>query len=268
MSDNPNPQTKDQMFLNSSLVVTQNANSYGGYYNENGVHNYDYLFLVNLASLTLSGDITEIFTNATFEQDQTNADNVNVNLTLQPSSTYTSWGTHFNNQNLLTISLGKSTLGFTTLNPTAKQTIGDRLLEVVAHKLFGNGQARAAIDNDLEFYLHDAAIWDHLSTALANAQLANDVFNQYVASGRYSNEANYYGSANTSNANDNNTFVKFNFSGLTFDYPMYLSGALGLSDSLTTTEKEQLNNGPAVGGTQLNSGTYNIPILIRFFSSV
>jgi hypothetical protein len=268
MSSTPTPQTSDQIYLNSPLYVNQNVNSYGSYFVETG---YDYTFLVNLA---LMGDgnqpnatnITSIFQNASFIQDQNDAENVTINLTLFNSSTFVNWGTAINNHKMVTLAAGASTLGFSTLNPTATQTVGDRLLEVVAHKLFGNGQARAAIDNDLEFYTHDAVIWDHLSTALGTQALANDVFNQYVASGRYESEATASASANSVNGNDNNRFVNFNFMNLTFDYPMFLIGSLGLNSSMTPSEASMLSNGPVVGGTQMNNGLYNIPILIRFFA--
>jgi hypothetical protein len=262
----------NQIYLNSPLYVNQNANSYGSYLND-GSLNYDYTFLINLALMTGTGalgspgDITCAFANASFEQSQTNADNVNINLTLFNSNLYAGWNTSFKNQNIITMSSGASTLGFSTLDPSITQTIGDRLLEIVAHKIFGNGQARAAIDNDLEFYTHDGDVWDHLSNALANQNIANDVFNQYVASGRYTSQAQTAGSTNSnSNANDVNRFVNFNFINLTFDYPLYLAGSLGLSNTITNSESAQLNNGPAVGGTQLNNGTYNIPVLIRFYA--
>jgi hypothetical protein len=247
--------------------MNQNTNSYGSYFVEG---NYDYTFLVNLGLVgdgSVTNDITKIFANASFIQDQTNADNVTINLALKNSTSYLNWATAVNNQKMVTLAAGASTFGLSTLTPTLNQAIGDRLLEVVAHKLFGNGQARAAIDNDTEFYTHDGVIWDHLSTALSTQSLANDVFNQYVASGRYESEATASGSgssSNSSNGNDVNKWVNFNFINLTFDYPMYLIGSLGLNSSMTNTEIAALNNGPVVGGTQLNSGLYNVPILIRF----
>lgn len=258
-------QSNQQMYLNSPLYLEQNANSYGSYITEG---DFDYTFLINLSLIsesTISGDITSIFENAAFIQNSLNADDVDINLALNTSLTYPAWGTTVNNQSFVTLASGLSTLGFSTLTPTLNQSIGDRLLEVVAHKLFGNGQARAAIDNDLEFYTHDAVIWDHLSTALSTQKLANDVFNQYVASGRYGSQANTAASTDTNyNGNDVNRWVNFNFKDLTFDYPMFLTGSLGLNDTMTASERSQLNNGPVVGGSQLNSGKYNVPILIRF----
>lgn len=260
-------QSSNQIYLNSPLYMNQNVNSYGSYFVEG---TYDYTFLVNLALVgdgSITNDITKIFSNASFIQDQTNADNVTINLSLKNSTTYPSWNTAINNHNLVTLDVGASNFGFSTLTPTLNQAIGDRLLEIVAHKLFGNGQARAAIDNDTEFYTHDGVMWDHLSTALSTQSLANDVFNQYVASGRYESQSTTAGSSNADNANDVNQFVNFNFINLTFDYPMYLIGSLGLNSSMTPTEISALNNGPIVGGTQLNNGLYNIPILIRFYAA-
>ena len=86
-------------------------------------------------------------------------------------------------------------------------------------------------------------------------------------SGRYSYDANATND-NQNNFNDLNDgsekWVPFNFNGLTFDFPMFLSGNMITSNSLTNEERELLQNGPNVGGTTLINGSYNIPILVKF----
>ena len=63
---------------------------------------------------------------------------------------------------------------------------------------------------------------------------------------------------------DVHNWINFNFNGLTFDYPMYVSGNILTDPSLLNSEVSILNNGPFIGGTSLQNGQYNVPILIRF----
>jgi hypothetical protein len=245
-----------QMFINNSIIINQNANIYSTYIQEG---TYDYTFCINISSI--SPNITGIFSNASFIQNSTNIDNYDINLTLLPSTQFNNWGNLFNNQNLVTVNVGNSNIAFGTLLPNNFQTIGDRLLEVVAHKLFGHGQARAAISNDDQFYFHDAEIWNHLSSSLAMNNYRNDIFNQYVATDRYEQSAS---NSCDQNNYDVQSWVNFNFDGLTFDFPLYVTGNMILDPSLTSTEINVLQNGPNVGGTSLVNGHYNIPILVRF----
>lgn len=248
------------MYINNPLIINQNANIYGG---EINAGTFDYTIKVNVAGL--SADITQLFSNATFQQNTTNIERFDVNLTLDNSATYTNWESLFNNENIITMAIGNSNKAFATLQPTLLQNLGDRFLEIVAHKLFGHGQARAAIKNDYEFYTHDAEIWDHLSTSVANNQFRNDIFNQYVATGRYNTFNNNNLPANGENgSNDVNLWVNFNFDGLTFDYPLWLAGNILTDASLTNDERNMLENGPDVGGTLLRNGVYNVPILVQF----
>lgn len=260
--------TSTSMFINNAYTINQNADVYGTIINDG---TYDYTFLINVASFT-NGNISKMFSNASFIQNSVNIDNYDINLTLDAHNTFANWSTAFNNQPLVTIGIGNSNKSFATLDPDLYQTIGDRLLEVVAHKLFGHGQARAAIKNDSEFYTHDNEVWDHLSTTVATNTIRNDIFNQYVATGRYNAYSNFQmngvdvnNTDNTfTNLNDVNTWVNFNFNGLTFDYPLYLVGNMLHDVSLTNAEIAVLQNGPNVGGTLLQNGLYNVPILVRF----
>ena len=265
--------TLTQLFINSPLVINQNTNIYGTFLPEG---TYDYTFCINIASI--SPDITGIFSNASFIQNTTNIDNYDINLTINPSTIFNTWNSSFNNQNLVSVNVGSSNIAFATLLPNNYQTIGDRLLEVVAHKLFGHGQARAAISNDSEFYLHDHEVWDHFSNTVSQSNIRNDIFNQYVATDRYRNQSaqndgynnEMYNNGVFNNGFFNNTFsdvdnwVNFNFNGLTFDFPLFVDGNMLLDPSLTPSEIAILHNGPNVGGTSLVNGLYNIPILVRF----
>jgi len=258
-----------QLFINAPFTVSQDTNVFGEYSNLEETQNYDYIFKINVATLC-NNNMSLLFNNASFSQSLDDLENVNINIVLDDHETFTNWGNLFNNQDLTDIISSESTVAFSTLQPNTYQSIGDRLLEVVAHKLFGHGQARAAINNDDAFFTHDNEIWDNLSVAVSNNDFRHDIFNQYVALGRYGNEANSNANTNDNNQNDVNydngeaKWVPFNFNGLTFDFPMYLVGDMTTSDSLTDAERNLLQNGPNVGGTSLVNGAYNIPILIKF----
>jgi hypothetical protein len=215
---------------------------------------YDYAILINLGLMpTMSSinDITQIFSNASFMQDPTDMNNTQVNLTISHSYDFLNWKTLFNNKPLATLTSGKATVGFSTLNPNTPQPIGDRFLEIIAHKLFGHGQSYAAIGNQPDFYTHDSLLWNHLSRTLSTTEFANDVYSQYIKTGRYV-------SMNTCESTTLNTWIPFNFINLSFDFPMYLAG------SLETSFAGLKINGPNVGGSLLVNSTYNIPLVIRF----
>jgi hypothetical protein len=244
-----------QMFINNPLLINQNTNVYGSYINEGT--SYDYTFSINLASF--AGNISTIFNTASFTQNLINLEDVNIDLSINPSTTFANW-TRFNNKRTVTLGLGQSNVAFATLQPTIPHSIGDRLLEVIAHKVFGHGQSRTAINNDSEFYTHDGELWNHLSNSISLPNIKHDIFNQYVGSGRYQSTA-----MNDLNVTDvNGSSVNFNFQGFTFDYPLFVAGNILTEASLTTDEVNLITNGPYVGGTSLVNGLYNIPILVSF----
>jgi hypothetical protein len=244
------------LFVNNELTVSQDANIYGSYANVQNI--YDYTFVLNVSSF--SAGITGIFSHATYTQNSANIEDFIVDLQLNTSVAST-----LNNQDIVTVLIGQSNKAFATLKPNLSESIGDRLLEVVAHKIFGHGQARAAILNDPEYYQHDGEIWSHLGSSVNTLSLRKDIFEQYVASGRYNTWAPEASNSNNpgNNYNDVDQTVLFNFDGLTFDFPMRVVGSLQYDPDLTQAEKDLLSNGPNVGGTLLNSGDYNIPVLVR-----
>jgi hypothetical protein len=245
-----------QLFINNPLVLNQDTNVYGSFINEG---TYDYTFVINVANF--ASNITTMFANASYIQNSVNIDNYDVNITLNSDANFLNWNAVFNNQPIVSINMGNSNIAFPTLEPTAHQTIGDRLLEVVAHKLFGHGQAHAAISNDSEYYTHDATVWNHLVNSVSMNNFRNDIFNQYVATDRYEHHAVQN---NGTDGNDVDNWTNFNFNGMTFDYPLFLTGNMITDPSLTNVELDLITNGPNIGGTLLVNGEYNIPILIRF----
>lgn len=245
------------IFINSPFTITQDGNVYSSPITEGT--NYDYIFRINVASLC-NGNMSLLFNNATITQSSDNPENVNINIVLDDSITYRNWESLFNNKALTTVNIGRSIISFQTLQPNIHENIGDRLLEVVAHKLFGHGQAKAAINNDLEFYTHDAAIWDNLSSAVSQNSFRHEIYNQYITLGRFSTDSNN----NFINNNNGVQIVPFNFNGLSFDFPLFLTGNMITNNTLSIAERSLLQNGPNVGGTSLVNGSFNIPILVKF----
>jgi hypothetical protein len=251
----------DAIFINNLLTITQDVDVYGQHLKQ---REFDYTFRINVSGLvgsSATNGITSIFSNASFKQNATNIENYDVNLTLADHTSFASWESLFNNVSTTTIVQCLSSTNFGTFNASTKSKIGDRLLEVVAHKLFGHAQAHAAIKNDTSFYNHDASIWDHLSTSVATEEFRHDIFNQYVKLGRY-NTNNPSGAG--VNGDDKATDVKFNFADITIDFPLQLNGTMLFDESLTDADKTLLKTGPEVGGSKLTDGNYDVPILIRF----
>jgi hypothetical protein len=233
------------IFLNNPLTINQNTGVYGSIINAG---NFDYIITINTQYLT-EGNITGLFENASYKQNNIDMNQVDINLSIH---NFLNWETDINNQSISIIEPGLSNIGFGTFFLT-NQKIGDLLLEIIAHKMFGHAQAHAAIRNDTEFYTHDSEIWDHLSNTLNLNTIKYDVFNQYIAAGRYAN-------------NEDSTFnyINFNLKDLTLDFPLYLNGSVILDASLTNDERNNLLQGPNVGGNQIIDGQYNVPILVRF----
>ena len=250
----------DAIYINNTLTISQDVDVYGQHLME---REFDYTFRINVSELTggNSNGITSIFSNATFTQNNQNVEDYNINLTLADHSTFASLATLFNNVAATTVVQGLSSTNFGTFNASTREKIGDRLLEVVAHKLFGHAQAHAAVKNDISFYAHDAEIWDHLSTSVATDTYRKDIFNQYVKLGRY-NTASASGAGE--NGNDVGNNVSFNFADITIDFPLQLKGSMVFDASLTEADKTLLKLGPEVGGSRLTDGNYDVPILIRF----
>lgn len=230
-----------RIFFNSTLDIEQNTNVYS-YYNYEGV--YDYLLEIDTSLITNSSDITDIFTTARYQQNSNDKDNVIVELNIDRNKVDS-----IKNKNVVSI-IGASS-SIQTFSSGAK-SLGDRLVEIVAHKIFGHAKARAAIKNDTEFYQFDSNVWNHLCDTVNSNEFENNLFNQYVVLDRI-------------NGNDVDVNVPFDFSGLTLDFPLFLKGNLNLDSSLSGPDRNELNNGPALnGGTELVNGVYNIPILVKF----
>ena len=180
------------------------------------------------------GQKQSLFNTATFMMQNVNTPPVfNIDLNLNQISTFLS----FNRSLTTTSNLSVNINGF----ETSWKPFGERLLEIVAMKIFGHPKARAAIGNDNDFYDTDA-----LSIKVYDA--FNNIKNEF---GNY-----YMGIYDITEVNNN--VQSMNISNFDIIFPFYLNG-------ITTKSKTKLfQNGPNVGGSLLVNGQYNIPLLLTF----
>jgi hypothetical protein len=142
-----------------------------------------------------------------------------------------------------------------TLDTGSDKLLGLRFLEVVATKIFGHARARAAIENDQEFYKNTAGslikqISDGVQSGFNSKK--SDIFNMYVSYDRIEDNKN----------DDVNAPSNFNFQHTSWEFPICLKSTLVGSGDMT-----ELNLGPYVGGNRLTAGSMAVPILLRFVSS-
>ncbi len=250
----------NNLFINNGLTINQNTGIYSEEHNVEAELNFDYVLSFNVSALTgVNGNMTNIFSTAHYIQNSQNADDVNIQLNIPNhngmSNMTFNWN-DINQQNIITVSRGRATVGFGTFFAEPVR-FGETLLEIMAHKIFGHAQARSAISNDAAFNEHDVQLWDHLSSSMNNRTFQMSLFNQYITSGKYNVEnLGLEGSDVYINQN-------FNFQGMTFDFPLFLNGSLLVDDQLVN-ETMVFRNGINVGGAQIVNGLYNIPILLRF----
>jgi hypothetical protein len=247
--------------VSSDLFINKLSNLVSNYYTTisgtintpsiSGTINYDYILSYNLNLLpNISNNITNIFNNAYYHVNNLNNQDVQFNIEIFNSNKLSennyifSWS-DINQQNIVDIIQADSNKNFNSFQ-SGMTNIGNRFLEIVAHKIFGNAGAYIAFSNNNDYYTHDGFVWDHLINSLMDINHIIDVFEQYKKLTRY-NELN----------------TQFDFNGLTFSYPFLFQGSINLNDN-PIFPLEILMNGKNVGGTGINNGFYNIPILIKF----
>ena len=191
------------------------------------------LFDYNINLYTI-GQKQSLFNTATFMMQNGNIPPVfNIDLSLNQISTFLS-----SSRSLTIVSNSLVNInGF----ETSWRPFGERLLEIVAMKIFGHPKARAAIGNDTNFYDTEA-----LSLKVYDA--FNNIRNEF---GNY-----YMGVYDITQVNNNVQLM--NVSNFNIIFPFYLNG-------ITSNTRTQLfQNGPNVGGSMLVNGQYNIPLLLTF----
>jgi len=130
---------------------------------------------------------------------------------------------------------GQSINKFDTFSKNIK--LDEILLEIISHKLFGNAQSKIAIVNNYNFSSFDQILGNHLLKLVRDKNELDIIYNEYLLMGR---------STNINNIN--------------ICFPLMFTGQL--SNNLKPLPFYKM--GYNTGGTQINEGTYKIPILIKY----
>ena len=225
----------------SYSIVTKTAvqyNANGEIYDTapSNLPSYDYI--LNFTS----GSLNNLLAGSKYQQNSVNSGQVDINMVVNAT---------LPDQ----ISCVMNNIGVSTAGSFSSGSVGEALLEILAIKLFGNTQARSAIQNDNNYVSNTGLSNSNLASDIANSlnnalqNDSSDIFNQYVHAGTYENI----------NSNDVNKSMDFNFSGLNLAVPMWFNGSVTSNGVLLSNY-----NGPNVGGNKVLNGNYSIPLLLVF----
>ena len=226
--------------FNDTFVIDRNTKLYVAEESNEDLSLYDYIVTVNV-------QLGSLFSDATYQQNGDDMNAVDITLTLDQG---------IYNDGYLVTKIETSTREACTLGLQASDSFDTRILEILAGKIFGHARARAAIANDTDIV---ADVQDNLFAFFNNVVQthAHDIYNQYVMQDL----------ANLS-ANDVDGPQTFDFTNDVIDFPAWINGTL-LDNGSGISLSESLLNGPKFGNSsQLVDGQYNIPILIKFGSTV
>jgi hypothetical protein len=155
-------------FIPGNFQITQNAELYVS--NETSLTCSEFHFKINCGN-----SLNQLFNTRTYIQNSGNAENYDVNLTIND--------TYVNSifTNVLNVGGGTATnfIGISTATPIS---FSQRLLEIAALKIFDHAKARAAISNDNDFTDLHTHVTTHLATSFVNTIITNTFFEQYVQS--------------------------------------------------------------------------------------
>lgn len=254
----------DNFFINEPFTVSQNTDVYAKSANADET-TYDYVLSINVNGVWNS--MNDLFGNRVFIQSSPNentADENNVNIMLDAN--VTALNSLLYSNGVVGISSSKTSIATTNAAVygtllSGNHLLGLRFLEIVATKVFGHAKARAAIDNDTQFYAPASTtssiinqIVNGINNAVANKKA--DIFNMYVAFDRIQNNVNTNTNADVY-ANQN-----FNFDGTQWQFPIYFLSTV--TDTTADSNLGLVNNGPDVGGNVLINGSMNVPVLLKF----
>jgi len=248
---NINNMSYDIFFVNHETVINQDTQLYTQEYVVNN-QAYDYVLLLNTGN---NSSLNDLFATRTYMQNSEDYNRYDIDLTTNQTYTNSLFNSIATGDGNGTISMGQGICAVGSFDPPTRR-LPHRMLEVMAHKIFGHAQARAAIANDSAFESLIGALSSGLNTSIN--QMRDDIFNQYVTYDRIERIAN--GQENSVTYNDDQVQTPFNFDNAEFDCPIRLVGKLTGGSS----EMTYINNGPDVLGNRLENGSYSIPMLVRF----
>jgi hypothetical protein len=155
-------------FIPGNFEITQNAELYVS--NETNLTCSEFHFRINCGT-----SLNELFNTRTYIQNSSNADNYDVNLTINETYVNTLF------TNVLNVEGGTAS-NFIGMSSTPPISFSQRLLEIAALKIFDHAKARAAISNDNDFTDLHTHVTTHLATSFVNTSITNSFFEQYVQS--------------------------------------------------------------------------------------
>lgn len=309
------PVENDVFFIDNPFYITQNTQLYTTTPISYDIDRFEYIINIDIAD-TFTGGMNQLFNNRHFKQNV--PDGYENNLSIDPNNPdisasqlvdiSMSANTEIIRQLLFTDDCSDiysthpqviSRAAYSTLIKGQNKLIGLRFLEIVAIKIFGHARARAAIENDADFYsnaqnylIHQIALG--IDNAVSNK--ANDIFKLYVSLDRVQDQANLdsnldgEGEEELDGGNDVDDWETFNFYHTNWEFPVFLTGQVLTDISSANNYANIVNNGLAngplnVGNTTSNTNqtahnnsyfgaipgfipNYNVPILLRFYSSV
>jgi hypothetical protein len=248
-----------EFFINQAILVVQNTQLSAVDILVNNAL-YDYVLDINVSSV--DSRMNSLFTTRTYIENSL-APNL-YNATLAPDNVALTAVLNGASAKLYSNHSGVvgSTAAYGSI-PTNLEKAGQRLLEIVATKIFGNPRTTAAIVNDTTFTSTNGVNRpvDQIAKGFYDSMSAmqNDFFNQYVASDRIQVDQK-----DNLNNGDFNFVQNFNMQCTHLDIPMFLNGQIvNEANQAIPGAFASLLAGPNVGGTSLVAGKYNIPILLR-----
>ena len=249
-------------------IYNMSTDDYGVYdITDDGSHILLYQSSLNsLLFLRLSVVMNDLFTTFTYEQDQKDA----TKVTLRIAANNNTFGMLFSDLTSI-YSIKTDILAYSNAYTSLDKTLGSigyKLLQVIATKLFGNPLTMAAILNDTEFInltSSGSVVSNNIISGLVNAiyAKADSLFKQYVGSGIY----NLDGYGLQSGYGDSTTPLTFNLHNTSISVPLNLVGSLAVVGSNLGTMAAGLaliKNGVNAGGTRIVNGVYDIPFLLKF----
>lgn len=243
-------------FLNSPIIVNQDARLSAVNATNNDTM-YDYILKINVSGVT---SMNSLFTNATYEQNP--EDNRYFDSILNTNNAIVYQLLSNSRVSITSTNTSVTSTAHPNWNsfPSNLESMGQRLLEIVATKIFGNPLATAAIVNDQEFVSPNVGFpHQTIMTGFAVSMnlMRNDFFNQYVVSDRIEYDQN-----NMLIHGDMNSPIPYNLQCTQLEVPMFLTGSLRDSGgNLIDTAFAALLSGPDVGGNRMVGGSYNVPLL-------
>jgi hypothetical protein len=199
-------------------------------------------------SLTLEvADLTNLF-RVTYQQNAANAEMYDIDVSMNPVllETYISAAT-------ANWAAAKVNAAVVTSGLTASNELPKAILETIALRVFGSGNARAAIVNDSSI---DAEVLSHKTdflNVLTNKK--DDLFRAYVDSGRIA-------------PGDVTEAVTMNLANTHISFPMWVTGSLLSPTGNVLSIYPYADGYASYGGFgTMADGAYNVPIIVKFHQS-